>query len=102
MKLSTARRFHPAERAWLEQQPEDVRTEAFFRLWTRKEAWVKAVSADRMLTLSETDVIHPIEGLSFRDHTLAGGCPASLCGADAALPENIIVISPSELLAGTE
>lgn len=96
-KLSIARRFHPDERAWLEALPEAERHEAFFRLWTRKEAWVKAVSADQMLTLSEADVIQDIPGLLFRDYTLPGEYFAALCGADAALPGDIITIERSAL-----
>lgn len=87
MKLSIARRFHPDEQSWLLSLPEDERQAGLFRVWTRKEAWVKAVSADRMLSLSEADVLHGLPGLCFQDYALPGGCAAALCGEDTAMPE---------------
>ncbi len=39
----SARYFHPAERAALAALAADARREAFFRCWTRKEAYLKAV-----------------------------------------------------------
>ena len=91
-RTSIARRFHPEERAWLESLPEKERNAALFRLWTRKEAWVKAVSGDRMLSLAEADVIHPLPGLRFRDYTLPGGYAAAVCAAEGEeipLPEEV-------------
>lgn len=102
VNMSIARRFHPSEQAWLFSFPEEERYKALFRLWTRKEAWVKAVSGDRMLTLSEADVIHPVPGLYFRDYTLAGGYAAALCCFDPALPEEITEISTPALLGKEE
>ena len=96
------RRFHPDEQAWLSMLPEQERQAGLFRLWTRKEAWVKAVSADRVLSLSEADVIHGLQGLRFRDYAPPGGYAAAICGADAALPDTLTTISARELAAGTE
>ena len=81
VRMSIARRFHPAEQEWLESLPETERSAALFRLWTRKEAWVKAVSHGRFLSLAEADVIHPLPGFAFRDFTLPGGC-AAVCAAE--------------------
>lgn len=97
-RLSLARRLHPAEREWLSRQPVEEQNAALFRLWTRKEAWVKAVSDERMLTLSETDVIHRVPGLFFRDYTLPGGYAAALCGETEPLP-GLAAIGREELLA---
>ncbi len=99
VRLSLVRRFHPAEQAWLEDRPEEERQVALFRLWTRKEAWVKAVSGDHFVSLSEADVIHPLQGLLFRDYEVPGGYHASVCAAEGELPEEIQQIALSELSA---
>lgn len=98
-KLTIARRFHPEERDWLSRQPEEERLAALFRVWTRKEAWVKAVSGDRMLSLSEADVIHRLPGLSFREDALPGGYAAAVCGEEAEIPAPVPVCR-EELLDG--
>lgn len=96
-----ARRFHEGEREWLSRQPEPEKTEALFRLWTRKEAWVKAVSRERMVSLDEADVIHPVSGLAFRDYRLDGGYAAALCAAETGQLPELTEISRDELLFGT-
>lgn len=96
-RLSAVRMCHPAERAWLESLPEAERESAFFRLWTRKEAWVKAVSRERTLRLREADVIHALPGLSFRDYSLPGGYAAAVCAGEQELPE-LLPVSAAELL----
>ena len=84
VNLSMLRRFHPGERAWLEALAPAEAEREFFRLWTRKEAWVKAVSRERMLSLKETDVIHELPGWFFSDYDLPGGFQAALCAGDPA------------------
>ena len=84
VRRSIAGRLHPAERARLEALPAGEWEAAFFRVWTRKEAWVKAVSRERMLSLSEADVLAPLPGLHFRDFTLPGGFAAAVCAGEAA------------------
>lgn len=79
VNLSIARRLHPGEQSWLEEQAEEKRRAEFFRLWARKEAWVKAASGERMLSLSETDVIHGLPGLYFWERPLSGGYRAAVC-----------------------
>lgn len=98
VSLSLARRLHPAEAEWLLQQPEDRREEAFFRLWTRKEAWVKCESGPRVLSLSETDVIHPPAGRFFRDWAPGEGYAAAVCAREAETAEPVTV-TREELLA---
>lgn len=102
VRMSIARRFHPEERAWLESLPAEEQSAALFRLWTRKEAWVKAVSGERMLSLAEADVIHALPGLRFRDYTLPGGYTAAVCAAEGEelpLPEEV---EPAALMAAQQ
>ena len=94
VRMSVARRFHPDERAWLESLPAEERSGALFRLWTRKEAWVKAVSRERFLSLAEADVLRPLPGLRFRDCTLPGGYAAAVCtaeGEEISPPEHVSI-----------
>lgn len=98
-RMSIARRFHPGEREWLSRQPEEEQLAALFRIWTRKEAWVKAASRERMLALDETDVIHSLPGLYFRDDSLPGGYAAAVCGEEEELPPPT-EIGRAELLDG--
>ena len=102
VRISIARRFHPAERAWLESLPAEERDAALFRLWTRKEAWVKAVSGERVLSLAEADVIHPLSGWQFRDYTLPGGYAAAVCMAEGEELSPYEVVEPAALLPAEE
>ncbi len=97
VKPTVARRFHPAEQAWLAEQADWE--ESFFRLWTRKEAWVKAMSGERMLALDETDVIHPPAGMRFRDYSLPGACAAVCAAEDIAGPVFVTEREMTEALA---
>lgn len=88
VKLSVARRFCPAEREYLTALPIALQNEALMALWARKEAWVKAVSAERMVALDEYDVL-AAEGWVFTDFRIEG-CYAAVCGhATAAAPQLI-------------
>lgn len=46
-----------SERSWLEQQPESQRDEAFLRLWTRKEAYGKAIGVGIGFDLRSTNFV---------------------------------------------
>jgi 4'-phosphopantetheinyl transferase len=48
--------FAPAEIAWLREQPEAARQTAFFRLWTCKEAFLKATGEGVTRPLREVEV----------------------------------------------
>ncbi len=99
VKLSLARRFHPREQEWLSRLPEQERQAAFFRLWTRKEAWIKAESGERALSLAEADVIHTLPGRYFRDYELPGGFHAAVCCGENDIAEPVTV-GRQELLTG--
>jgi len=81
VKLSLARRFCPAEYDYLQALPEAEQTGALLRLWTRKEAWVKAASRDRLLSLDEYNTLSPDKSLVFSDFVLWDGSYAAVCGA---------------------
>lgn len=99
VKNTMARRFHPQEQAWLETISTQAWEAEFFRLWTRKEAWVKVVSEGDMLSLSAVDVIHPAPGLQFQDYALPGGYHAAVCALDEDIGKPVIV-EEKALLAG--
>ncbi len=99
VRESMARRFCPGERTWLESLPPEERKAAFFRLWTRKEAWVKAVSDERMLSLSEQDVLDPPAGMFFRDYDLPEGYAAAACCLGEDLPA-LTPVAPGDLRSG--
>ena len=97
--MSVARRFHFRERDWLAEQPPAEQIGAFFRIWTRKEAWVKAVSHDQLLSLDQEDVIHGVSGWQFGEYDLDGEYLAAVCARwEEKLPVPKI-LSPQELLA---
>ena len=53
-----ARRFfHPTEQEWLFSQPEAEQSTAFFRLWTCKESFLKALGLGLSLPLDSFAVI---------------------------------------------
>lgn len=97
--LSVARRFHFRERDWLAEQPRAEQTDAFFRIWTRKEAWVKAVSRDQLLSLDQEDVIHGLNGWQFREYPLEDGYLAAVCARWEEDVGQILTVSPQELLS---
>ena len=80
LRTDLTRWFHPGEQAWLAEQED--REAALYRLWTRKEAWVKAVSGETMLSLGEADVLHDLPGLWFRDIDLPGDYAAAVCAGE--------------------
>lgn len=82
VSLSVARRFCPDEREYLLALPEREQTEALTALWARKEAWVKAVSRERMVALDEYSVRAP-GAWRFSDFHMENCCAAA-CGLEAA------------------
>lgn len=51
-----AKHFSPLERAAFQALPQEERLQAFFRVWTRKEAVVKAIGTGLALSLTSFDV----------------------------------------------
>lgn len=98
VNLTVARRFHLRERDWLSQQQPEEQLDAFFRLWARKEAWVKAESRERTLTLSETDVMHRLPGWCFRDYALPFGFRAAVCAREGACIQELVLLTKETLL----
>lgn len=98
VKLTIARRLHPGERAWLESVDPARQNGEFFRLWARKEAWVKAVSKGQMLSLSQTDVTADPPGWRFEDYTLSGDHRAAVCLREGEAVSPLTVLTTEELL----
>lgn len=90
--MKIARRFfHPAEQEWLFSHPESQQPEAFLRLWTCKESFIKAlglglnlpldsfaVTPEETVRLTQTADARPWQMRSFRH----GDCFVALCGLE--------------------
>ncbi|MCD8322207.1 MAG: 4'-phosphopantetheinyl transferase superfamily protein [Oscillospiraceae bacterium] len=103
VNLTIAKRFHPEEQAWLKAQPEAEREQAFFRIWTRKEAWVKAASKEEYLSLSQQNVIKSLPEWVFMDYNVivknvSSRCMAALCSRGETLPAALMQIEPEALI----
>jgi Phosphopantetheinyl transferase len=96
--LSIARRFCPDEQKFLSSLPESEREAAFFRLWTRKESWIKAASTDRMLALDEYSVLACAPPWRFRDYALSGGYTAAVCAVRDDFPQEPAFLSIEDVL----
>ena len=93
--LQIAKRFFaPEEYAWLDAQKN--KAEAFCRLWTRKESFVKrqgnslAMRLDRLLVLEPS--VSPVHkrdtGVFFKEYERAN-CKITVCAGEADFPEQI-------------
>ncbi|MGA2660798.1 MAG: 4'-phosphopantetheinyl transferase superfamily protein [Verrucomicrobiota bacterium] len=72
-----SRFFSPREDAAFRALPEDQKADAFFRLWTRKEAWLKATGEGITQSLARVEVSF-LPGEPARLLSLPQG-PAALC-----------------------
>jgi phosphopantetheinyl transferase len=90
--------MHPIELALFERIPEHQRTTAFFRLWTRKEAALKAIGTGfltepRSLFVGfdhageEAEIMLNGRACAVRDVTVSAGHIAAVCGPQAAALE---------------
>ena len=99
IKDTMLRRFHPEEQAYYAGLSDEEKQHAFFRLWTRKEAWVKAKSAGHMLTLDECSVLHDFGGVLFKEFAPTQGLCGAVCLTESENVD-IIRVSRDTLLAG--
>ena len=97
--MSVARRFHFRERDWLAEQPRDQQNHAFFRIWTRKEAWVKAVSQDQLLGLDQEDVMHGLDGWQFEEYDLGDEYVAAVCARQSEKLTEPTVLTTEDVVA---
>lgn len=87
--------FHPLEKDYLAALPDQEHRQAFFRIWTQKEAWLKAIGVGLDLPLSSFAVTgasgdeagmaawdqDPAIHKKWRLHSLGmANCPVTLCG----------------------
>ncbi|MBO9553659.1 4'-phosphopantetheinyl transferase superfamily protein [Cellulomonas sp.] len=70
--LAVVPRLHPHERRHVEQTPHDDRPAAFTRLWTRKEAYVKAVGTGLRGALDADDLTVDPPGWTVVDRAVPG------------------------------
>lgn len=73
-----ARFFTTSERESISALPERAQSQAFFGVWTRKEAFTKAVGLGLADSLREVQVWQPLEGLERVVKTELGADPASI------------------------
>lgn len=114
--LGLAHRYFTAqETAWLQALPESGRARGFSRLWTCKEAWMKADGRGLALPLGRLEVQlapSPGEGSAAlretqppfriwfaRECELVEGYAAAVVGAQALGPVRIVPLAPEDALA---
>lgn len=105
--MKIARRFfHPAEQEWLFSHPVDEQADAFLRLWTCKESFIKAIGLGLNLPLESFAVIpgetvqltqtadaRPWQLCSFRD----GDCFLALCGLEGVKDAPLVYVDFGEV-----
>jgi len=78
------RSFHPAESEWVRSYSEDRRAEAFFEVWTKKEAYIKACGHGLSHPLDSFQVVGP---LAQQEYVIAAlQLPAGYAGAVGYTP----------------
>ena len=94
--------FTVQESNWLESQPESMKTTAFFQLWSKKEALVKAIGKGLSIQLNTIDVLldTPIDygdnSWHIRPLTLFDDCTGAI--AMNTLPAKISYYTTEDLL----
>jgi 4'-phosphopantetheinyl transferase len=98
------RYFSAAEIAGWEALPQELREQAFFNLWTRKEAYVKALGRGLSLSLASFDVSHENGSGArlLRSSELAGDArPWSLAAPDLDARLSLAVVLQAETLTAS-
>lgn len=80
-----ARYFTPAEAAAVRNEPA-----LFFRVWARKEAWLKARGVGVLVPLNEVDVRDTVAGWSVEDLVIAPGYSAAVAAEVASLEIRVV------------
>lgn len=93
MELAVAKRFF-TEREYLQvaAQPEkEARNDMFFRIWTRKESYMKATGLGMQLAPEsfDADPEYGICGYHFKEYDLRDGYRYAVCGQSADFDETI-------------
>lgn len=83
---AVARFFHSGERAWLEAAAQAGRAEAFYRLWTLKESYIKALGRGLSEPLDSFQVRFGTGGHPWVSTEGAAGCIPVLLAVPDALP----------------
>ncbi len=73
--------FHPDENAYIRSFSKDMRIDAFFRIWTMKESYIKAIGLGLQQPLAEfsTIPIDSINGWKFSLYSVNGGTKLAVC-----------------------
>jgi 4'-phosphopantetheinyl transferase len=85
------RYFTPAEAELVAADPS-----AFFRLWTRKEAWIKAQGGGLTIPLDTVDVSGDTTGWFIEDLSIAPGYSAAIARPGSRAPVRVIDVLTSE------
>ena len=87
------RAFSETEKALVENAPD--RDLMFFRLWTLKESYIKAIGMglsyplkDACFDLTESGIVSAPEGYRFRQYVLKGGYVVSVCERSQGLVDD--------------
>ena len=81
------KRFYSADEQEYVLSSEDM-CDAFTKIWTLKEAYIKALGTGGATPLESFSVLQPIEGYSFY-HNIAGSYHYAICQKTPTFPENI-------------
>jgi len=101
--------FSPAEVRDLMGMEENARQEYFFRLWTIKESYLKAIGSGLTRTLNSFTVVscgkgfalegdESSAGYAVQTYTLPGPYYLAACSREAVFPESVSMVSLSEIL----